>query len=440
MPIAASRTHTLSNSWIMVNSATTAATETPSGDQGSIVGPRLQLCGKRAAMVMFSHYPADPRPRRAAEALLREGMQIDLVCLAEEDAPGKEQVDGIEVLRVPLKRHRGGKLAYIYQYSAFILISTLVVGWRALTRGYDLVYVHNMPDILVLSGVIPKALGAKVILDLHDPMPELMTTIFGLNEDSAGVRFISRAEKWSLARADAVITVSIACKRIFSSRSCSAEKIQVIMNSPDEEIFQFRAADSYPRADQGRSKPFVIMYHGSLVERNGLDLAVEALALVRDAIPTAQLRVYGPNSAFLDRVLEMAKSKGVDKAIHYLGPKRLEELVHEIQACDIGIIPNQKNSFTAINTPTRIFEYLSLGKPVIAPSTPGILDYFNEESLLFFEPGSPKDLAQKIEYAYSHPSEVLDIARKGQQVYLEHRWSQERQTLVNQVSGLLNGR
>src|SRR6266568_7434990 len=133
-----------------------------------------------------------------------------------------------------------------------------------------------------------------------------------------------------------------------------------------------------------------------------------------------------------------ARIIGLDEAIRYLGPKRLEVLVPAIEECDVGIIPNHRNAFTEINTPTRIFEYLALGKPVIAPSTPGILDYFSEESLLFFEPGSPDDLAQKIEYAYSHPSKVLDIARKGQQVYLEHTWSQERQTLVNQVSGLLN--
>jgi hypothetical protein len=65
------------------------------------------------------------------------------------------------------------------------------------------------------------------------------------------------------------------------------------------------------------------------------------------------------------------------------------------------------------------------------------MDYFSEESLLFFEPGSPDDVAKKIEYAYFHPSKVLEIARKGQQVYLEHTWSQERQALVSHVSGLL---
>ena len=60
---------------------------------------------------------------------------------------------------------------------------------------------------------------------------------------------------------------------------------------------------------------------------------------------------------------------------------------------DIGVIPNRRSIFTEINTPTRIFEYLSQGKPVIAPRVPGIVDYFGPEDLVFFELGDADDLA-----------------------------------------------
>ncbi len=386
-------------------------------------------------MVTFSPFPADPRPRRAAEALVNEGMSVDLICLAgDEKAPKREVLNGIDVLRVPITHRRGGKLAYAYEYSAFILISSAIFALRSLTRGYDLVYVHNMPDILVLSALIPKALGAKVVLDLHDPMPELMMTISKLHQDSLSVRLLKRLEKWSIARAHLVLTVNRACKRIFSSRSCRSEKIGVVMNSPDEEIFRLRTPHSHAPATRAANKPFVIMYHGSLVERNGLDLAVEALARVRQAVPAAELRIYGPKSRFLEHVMDAARKKGMHEAVRYLGPKRLEEIVQAIGECDVGVIPNQRNIFTEINTPTRIFEYLALGKPVVAPRAPGIQDYFNQESLLFFELGNSEDLARNIEYVYSHPSEAIETVKRGQQVYLAHAWSQERQRLVNLVS------
>jgi len=391
-------------------------------------------------MVTFSRYPADARPRRAADALVKAGMNVDLICLGDETAPRREKVQGIDVLRIPIRHHRGGKLSYGYKYSAFILISAVVLALRSLKRRYDLVYVHNMPDILVFSSIVPKTLGAKVVLDQHDPMPELMRTIFKLDEDSVSVKLMQRLERWSLAWADVVITVNVACKRIFASRSCRANKIGVVMNSPDGELFPFRPARPRWPARDAVSDRFVIMYHGSLVERNGLDLAVEALAEVRKAIPAAELRICGAKSRFLERVMDAARLKGVQDGVNYLGPKRLEELVEEIDGCDVGIIPNHLNAFTEINTPTRIFEYLARGKPVIAPRTPGIEDYFDPESLLFFEPGNSQDLANKIGYVWNHSSKALEIAERGQRVYLAHTWSQQRQTLVDLVSGLLKGK
>jgi len=421
----------------MASSATTQPLALASNGEPLIVYNNGQLRGKRVAMLMFSHYPGDPRPRRAVDALATEGMQVDLICLGNGNTPGREVQGGIDVLRIPIKNRRGGKLTYACQYAAFIIISSLILAWRSLTRHYDLVYVHNMPDILILSSLIPKAFGAKVILDQHDPMPELMMTIFMLDKDSLSVRLISRIEKWSIARANAVLTVNVACKRIFASRSCCPEKIGVVMNSPDGAIFRFRAAQPPVRANQTGKKRFVIMYHGSLVERNGLDLAVEAFARLREPILTAELRIYGVNTPFLERVMDTARNKGLEDAVRYLGPRRLEDLVREIEDCDVGLIPNHRNSFTEINTPTRIFEYLALGKPVIAPRTPGIEDYFTKESLIYFEAGNPEDLAQKIEYVFSHPAEATETVRRGQEVYRAHDWSKERLQLIGVVAGLL---
>jgi glycosyltransferase involved in cell wall biosynthesis len=396
------------------------------------------LAGKKAGMVVFSLYPADPRPRRAAEALLKEGMSVDLICEGDERSPKQETLDRLEIVRIPIRHRRGGALSYAYQYSAFIFISAAILARRSLRGRYDLVYVHNMPDVLVISALLPKLFGAKVILDQHDPMPELMTTIFNMDEKTFGVRVIRWLEKWSMARADLVITVNAACKRIFSTRSCRAEKIGVVMNSPDGEIFPYRAASSYPVRIPGQ--PFAVMYHGSLVERNGLELAVDALARLHKTIPAIELRVYGRSTPYLEQMVAKVHKMGLDDHVRYYGAKTLEELVHEIEACDVGIVPNQRNTFTDINTPTRIFEYLALGKPVIAPRTPGIQDYFDPKSLLFFDSGNAEQLAERIEHVASHPVDAAAIAERGQKVYLAHTWQQERENLVTLVSGLVQPR
>jgi len=394
--------------------------------------------GKRAAMVSFSPYPFDPRPRRAADVLLKMGMSVDFFCLGEEKRPGRELLNGINVARLPITHLRGGKFAYAYQYSAFILLSSAMIALRSLRRRYDLVYVHNMPDVLVVCSIFPKLFGAKVVLDQHDPMPELMKTIFSLGQDSWGVRLIAKLEKWSIGRVNRVVTVNTACKKIFSARSCASEKVTVIMNSPDESIFplQMRPEVS-PRRDV--SKKFTVMYHGSIVERNGLDVGVNAFARVRQTIPNAELKIYGTKTPFLDRVMDQVHGLGLEKSVHYLGVRQLEDLVHEIDLCDVGIIPNQRNAFTDINTPTRLFEYLSRGKPVIAPRTAGIEDYFDPESLFFFEPGDDVELAQQIEYVASNPTKTDEVVDRGQQVYLENRWTRQQQIFMNMIAELLSG-
>ena len=311
-----------------------------------------RLRGKHGAVLLFSHYPADPRPRRAAEALAAEGVTIDLMCLKEEKESLQEAFGNINVFRVPMKRHRAGRLSYIGQYSAFLLSCFAHLTWRTLTRRYDFVHVHNMPDVLVFAALIPKLLGAKVILDLHDPMPELMQTIFKLPEESSNVRLLKKLERWSIRFADLVLTVNLACKKIYSSRSCPPEKIQVILNSPDDEIFRFQAPETNGASGENGAEPFDILYHGSLVHRNGFDLAVDALAQVRERVPSACLNVCGERTNYFEAVMESARARGLDESIRYLGVRNLDGIVQAILVA-ISVSFRTTATFSPRSTPRR---------------------------------------------------------------------------------------
>lgn len=397
------------------------------------------LKGKKAAVLLYSYYPSDARPRREAEALVKAGMEVDLICLRQDPSqPSLERVNGVNVCRVPFRHRRESKWGYLWQYSAFIGYCVMALGYRSLRKRYDLVHVHNMPDVLVFSAVIPKLLGARVLLDLHDPMPELMMTIFGFSRTNSLVRLLEWAEKSSIRFADRVVTVNLACKRIFGCRSCPPEKIQVIMNSPDPEIFKFQRFEEAVASDSNR--PFVIMYHGSIVERNGLDLAVQSVAILQKKIRNLEFRIYGTRTPFLDRVLEGAKQVASQGVIRYMGTRTLEQVAQEINECDVGIIPNRRSIFSEINTPIRILEYLSRGKPAVAPNAPGITDYFGEHDLFFFESGDAEGLARQIEYIYFHPCETSEVVERGQKVHLAHSWTEERKSFLDMITGLFSSR
>src|ERR1043165_6344978 len=78
------------------------------------------LKGKRVGIVVLSTYPRDPRPRRTADALLHQGMNVDYICVTDGKTPWHEKNKGLNLFRIPMEHQRGGKLLYAYQYSAFI--------------------------------------------------------------------------------------------------------------------------------------------------------------------------------------------------------------------------------------------------------------------------------------------------------------------------------
>ncbi|HRI39616.1 MAG TPA: glycosyltransferase family 4 protein [Nitrospira sp.] len=398
------------------------------------------LVGKRMAVVSFSAFPGDPRPRRAAEAFAEAGMSVEVICLKEAEAAKKDTFKGIRIDRIEIAKSRNSKFGYVFQYCLFILIVFVMLTLRFPIRRYDIIHIHNMPDVLVFAALIPKLFGTKVILDLHDPMPELMMTIFNTRKESWAVRLMAFLEKQSITFADMVLTVNRTCEELFALRSGGASKISVVMNTPNEQIFRYSPVKLDDAAVSKIGKPFVIMYHGTLVERNGLDLAVEALAQVRQSVPEAELRVYGPRTLYLDDVLHSLSAKGLEEAIVYLGPRTLEELAQAIAQCDVGVIPNKRSMFTEINTPTRIFEYLALGKPVVAPRANGIEAYFDKDSLVLFELGNANDLAMKLSWVATHPMEALETTKRGQAIYQQHVWSREKEKLLNLTAALVRSR
>jgi glycosyltransferase involved in cell wall biosynthesis len=405
-------------------------------DSNTQIIRRNALRGKRAGVVLYSYYASDPRPRREAEALQRAGMEVQVLCLRPDSAtPRRQTLNGVEVLHLPLKRRRAGKLVYIAQYGWFLTCAFSVLAIRCLRRRYHIVHVHNMPDFLVFSALVPRWGGAKVILDLHDPMPELFRSIYNLPEEHNIVRWLKHMERRSIAFADLVLTPNLAFKELFTARSCPIGKIETVMNSPESSIFdpqKFASANRQPAQD----KPFVVMYHGLIVERHGLDLAIRAVARLRSRVPRLQLHLYGETTEYSQKMMNLVRELKLEDVVHAHGFKPLEEIARDISQIDLGVIPNRLSSFTAINFPTRIFEYLAMHKPVLVPRTKGISDYFSSEDILYFEAGNIDELAAKMEWAYQHPVELHDVMERGRKVYDRHRWSREENKLLDLVGRL----
>ncbi|MEY4916438.1 MAG: hypothetical protein RL616_351 [Verrucomicrobiota bacterium] len=412
-----------------------AAQKTPAATNGA---PKKIFAGTSTGVVLYSYYATDPRPRREAEALARAGMDVDVICLRRDSSePWHEVINGVNVYHAPLKRRRANKIVYMLQYGWFLFCAFAFLTLKSLRKRYKLVHVHNMPDFLVFSAIVPKLRGAKVILDLHDPMPELFRSIYNLPEEHYVVKWLKKMERRSISFAHQVLTPNLAFKKLFTSRSCGTEKIETVMNSPETKIFNPAKYPALTRTT-ATNRPFILMYHGLLVERHGLDVAIRAVAKLRPTIPGIELHMFGEPTDYSVKIDELVRELGLEAVVKSHGFKKLDEIAGCISGIDVGVIPNRSSSFTQINFPTRIFEYLAMHKPVIVPGTTGIRDYFTDDNILFFEAGNVDNLASKIEWAYTHPAELQAMMQRGRVIYDEYCWDSEEKRLTTLVSKLIH--
>jgi len=385
----------------------------------------------RVVSIGFTYYPADPRPKREAEALVEAGMSVDVICLKGKDEKSEERVNGVNVFRLSISRKRRGKLYYLWEYGWFILLAFLKLSKLHLVKNYHLVHVHNMPDILVFCALLPRLWKAKIILDLHDPMPELYMTKYHIGASHPIIRCLRFLEKRSIRFADLVLTPNLAFRDLFLSRGCSEGKIHIVMNSPQETIFK---EESTPPI-QFNPERFVIMYHGLIAERSGLDTALEAIQHIRREIPNLRFEVYGEGD-FVKPFLVKIEELNLQSVVHYYGYRSQEIIAQIIQTIDLGIISNKMSPFTRLNLPTRIFEYLSMSKPVVAPRTKGCLDYFGPDSLYFFESDDPQSLADVLLQVYRNQTQRQEILQRGRKVLHAYRWELQRKYFIDVVRNL----
>lgn len=387
----------------------------------------------RVLAIVLSSYPSDVRVRREAETLVEAGFAVDLICYRKAHQPEFEKINGVRVFRLPMRRKRAGKLRYLWEYISFTVRSMRKAAQLSREHSYGLVHVHNMPDLLVFSAWFPRRRGARVLLDLHDPMPEVYRTKYGLPEHHPVIRALKWLERQSIRFADQVITPNTAFRDLFIARGCPPEKIGIVMNTPMERLLK---ATQPPGPGRNRAAALKIMFHGTIVERHGLLTALKALTILRPHIPGLAFEVYG-NGNFVQPFQRHVAALGLQSIVRYHGFVPNETIIQRIAEIDLGIIPNEDSPFTRLNLPVRIFEYLALKKPVIVPKTPGILDYFSENNIHFFEAGNPESLAGAILNIYLSPESQNGILQRGYAIYQQHCWENQKRYFIDLIQQLL---
>lgn len=374
-------------------------------------------------LVRQYYYPLDTRVRREVEALVGAGHQVDVICMRAPGEPASERHGQLRIRRLPMHHRRGGRLGYIGEYIAFLLLALVVVGARHLWRRYAIVQVNSLPDTLVFAAAIPKFFGARVLLDLHECMPEFFATKFGTGMGHPAVRAVGWAERASIGFADRVITCTEQQREAFIGRGAPPAKIDVILNSADEAIFD---AGRYPH--QGRQPGrFTLICHGSVEERYGLDTAIRAVALLKDEIPELCFQIYG-DGAQVPELRRLAHDLGVEQMIYFSGGfVPMDELLTAISHADAGIVAMKRDVFRDLTHCNKMYDFIAMGVPTISSRTRSVEAYFPPASFLFFEADDAADLARAIRALYDDRELGARLVAEANRVNEAYRWPAQRE-------------
>ena len=384
---------------------------------------------KRICCVAHHNYDAHPHIQRDLKTLVEDGYAVDIVCLKEEGQAYRETIDGINVYRIPVQHHRKGLIRYLLEYGLAFVLFSVTLTFLHLRKRYSVIEVDNMPDFLVFTTLIPKMLGAKVVLYIFDNVPEYFAFKHGLHERHPVTRMWQLIERASAAFSDHVIVTQRLAQKTIESHGVPGSKISVVLNTPREGIFE-KAEGSKTGSNNGN---FVVMTHGEILRSYGNQTIIEAIPRLVEHIPGLKVRIVGYGE-YLEDLKELARNLGVTDRVDFTGKVPHEEMARVISEADIGVVPK----LIDLMLPNKLMEYVAMGKPVVASAQPTMMEYFDDRSVMFFEPGNEEDLARCLIELYRNPDKREAMASCGSELFEQYRWKVVKEDYLGVYRSLLS--
>lgn len=390
----------------------------------------------RIASVAFTNYDADPRVRRMSEALVERGDTVTAITLTQPGKPKRRTMEGVNVHGIDIEQYKGSSIrAYLVQYLRFFFAATWLLTRLHLRGRFDVVHVNNMPNFIVFTALPARLLGARVILDMHDPMPELYATKFGGDLHHPLVRVLTVVERICVAFADRVIAVQQVHIDTFVSHGNPRQKFVEVQNAADTRLFPVGRAFETPRYDTT-----TVVYHGTMAPRLGLETLLIAVDGLRDAHPNLRILLIGDGDDG-PRLEQVIADRGLADIVTFdRGFIPVDELLPQLERCDIGVVPAGLDPFTASMLPSKLLEYVTLGIPTACADLPAVRRYFEEDELALFAPGDIDGLADALVRLLENPAESAMQAKRAMRFLDDHGWPQERQRYYDLIDELCDAR
>jgi len=306
----------------------------------------------------------------------------------------QEVISGVQVFRLQDRfgKREQSKASFLWPLVQFLWVSSCWLTRRHWQRRYDVVHVHNIPDFLVFAAWFPRITKARVILDIHDIVPEFFASKFSVSDHSLLMRGLRLMEKLSAAFAHHVILANHLWLDKYAARSARKAKCSVILNHVDAHIFRPQPQSGAP-AERSASGATVILFPGGLQWHQGLDIAIRAFDKLRRRREATEFHIYG-DGIMKPELIKLAHDLGLNGNVRFFEPLRLQQIAGVMAKADLGVVPKRADSFGNEAYSTKIMEFMSVGVPVVVSSTKIDRYYFDDSMVRFFESGNVDALAE----------------------------------------------
>jgi glycosyltransferase involved in cell wall biosynthesis len=392
---------------------------------------------KSICVLVQSCYDFDVRVRRKVEALVAAGYSVDVYALRTPEGRKQYTLNGVNVYTVSLGKQRGSLVRYGFEYVAFFLWALASITARMRRRRYVVIDVNTLPDFLIFAGVFARWMGSKLVLDMHEITPEFYRSKYGATQNSWQVRLLTYLERISFDFADHVVTINEPVQDLLANRGLPYSKSIVMMNSVDEARFSFQR-NTCPEAEAAATNAkFIMMYHGTLTKLYGLDIAIEALAIVESKVPGTEFWIIGEGPEEV-RLRKLARERNLETKVKFMGPVRHSQVPAWLRKCDLGLMPIRGDVYLEFASPNKLSEFILAGKPVAISRLRAIRHYFSPDALGFFEPNDPAALASQIVRFYEDIGLRTRMASRAMEEYAPIRWEVMKQRYLKLIESITN--
>lgn len=231
------------------------------------------------------------------------------------------------------------------------------------------------PDIILSFGVLNAHLGLKVAKRNNIPFVYyLIDQLHTLLSHPLKRGLAKRVERWNLQSADEILVINQALIGYAKRMGAPESKISVITAGVNFERFD-QDLDGQPvRKRYGIAQDDTLLFFmGFMYDFSGLKEVAQSI--LEGPLTNIKLMLVGDGDLFAP-LLKMAAHHNAGDKIILTGKVPFEEVPSYVAAADICLLPAYKNEIMMNIVPIKMYEYMAMGKPVIATKLPGIMQEF----------------------------------------------------------------